>query len=147
MGQGPISRCPFGVPLMDLFTIDDLNGDLLVWFKAKVSHLETKRNNFFEKLIGFLFNMKNCWMATLKIQNTITTSKIWMQIAKVGVQDLPPTRTFLLMFNNQYASSRFICNSILWNDVLHFWSLKSYWKYIINFLCVHVKYCVCKILK
>jgi hypothetical protein len=39
---------------MDLFKVDDhvVNGDLSVSFKARVSQLETKGNNFFEKLIG-----------------------------------------------------------------------------------------------
>ncbi len=99
----------------------------------------------FEKLIGLLLNMENCWIVILKIQNTMTTSKIWMQMAKVGVQDFPPTRTFLLRLNNHLHLDLF-CNYILWNDVTS-WSFKFCWKYIINFLWVHVKYCVCKILK
>jgi hypothetical protein len=59
--------------------------DLLKLSKAKVLHLKVARTKLFEKLIRFKFNMEDRQIATLEMQNSITTNECKLQQLVQGI--------------------------------------------------------------
>jgi hypothetical protein len=59
--------------------------DLLKLSKAKVLHLKPARTKLFEKLVRLKFNMEDCQIATLEMQNSGTTNECKLQQLVQGI--------------------------------------------------------------